>query len=167
MTRRQVTVRMACVCVLYCASAWLCPVAAAGPTVPLVCGVSPQGVNFGAYSARNASPTDSIGAIKVSCRGTVGDSVSYTVALSSGASGSFLVRTMNGAAAALSYNLYTDAARSTVWGDGTGNSHAITDGYALTAVGVTRTYPVYGRLFVGQNVAVGSYADSISVTVTF
>lgn len=167
MTRRPVAVRIACACALYCASAALFPAAAVVPIVPPSCTVTAQGVSFGAYSARSPAPTDGVGFLQVSCSGTVGDAVSYTVALSSGAGGSFAVRTMSSAAGGLGYNLYADAARSTVWGDGTGISRAVADGYALTAPSASRTYPVYGRLFAGQHVAVGSYADSITVTVNF
>lgn len=67
----------------------------------------------------------------------------------------------------LGYNLYTDATRSTIWGDGNAGTFTIADAYVLTAITITRNYPVYGRIFPGQNVRVGSYADSITVTVNY
>ena len=59
------------------------------------------------------------------------------------------------------------AARSTVWGDGNAGTFTLAYAYVLTAISVTRNYPVYGRLFPSQNVSVGSYADSIAVTLNF
>lgn len=131
----------------------------------LKCTVSAQGAAFGNYLPRGAAPVDTTGNIAVSCSGAVGQRVRYSVLLSSGAGGSFFPRKMRRDSNALGYNLYTDATRTTIWGDGNAGTFTVADAYVLTSVSVTRNYPVYGRLFPGQNVNVGSYADSITVTV--
>jgi spore coat protein U-like protein len=90
-----------------------------------------------------------------------------TVKLGSGGSGNILARRMTaGGATSLPYQLYTSAARTTVFGDGTnGNSVAITGaGFAATS-----TTTVFGRVptgAVGANPA-GAYADTVQITVTF
>jgi spore coat protein U-like protein len=62
----------------------------------------------------------------------------------------------------LNYNLFTDAARSAVWGDGT-------QGTSTLSSKVQRNKPwvatVYGRIPAGQNVPVGLYSDTLTVTI--
>jgi spore coat protein U-like protein len=71
---------------------------------------------------------------------------------------------MTSGANLLSYNIYTSAARTTVWGDGTGSSATI----GGTGTGSAQSVTVYGRVSGGQTtVPVGSYADTVAVTVTY
>ena len=64
--------------------------------------------------------------------------------------------------ALLQYNLYTDPARTEIWGDGQ---------FGVTVPGAgngtTQSFPVYGRVFPGQVVPSGPYSDYIQVTVLF
>lgn len=148
-----------------CALAGLCLAVASPAAAQVRCTVSAQGAAFGSYLPRGAAPVDTTGNIAVTCSGAVGQAARYSILLSSGAGGLFFPRKMRSSPNALSYNLYTDAARTTIWGDGNAGTFTIADAYVLTSVSVTRNYPVYGRLFPGQNVRVGSYADNITVTV--
>jgi spore coat protein U-like protein len=64
------------------------------------------------------------------------------------------------------YNLYLDAARSTVWGDGTaGTSTARLSVLALVLA--AGAMPVYGRMPPKQDLRVGSYSDGIVATISF
>lgn len=69
----------------------------------------------------------------------------------------------------LSYNLYTNSSRTTIWGDGTGGTSIISRNFILGLLGsITLTNNVYGRLPAGQTTAaVGSYGDTITVTVNY
>lgn len=69
------------------------------------------------------------------------------------------LRQMASGANRLAYFLYSDAARTTVWS----NTGVATP----TATGTAQTNTVYGRVTSGQNKPVGSYADTVTVTVTF
>ena len=61
------------------------------------------------------------------------------------------------------YTMYTDAGRTTIWGDGSsGNSVN-----SLTGTGSAQAIPVYGRIPMGQTPAMGIYNDTILVTLTF
>jgi spore coat protein U-like protein len=73
----------------------------------------------------------------------------------------------HGSGATLNYNIYADAARSIVWGDGNSGTLVVADAYSLAESSVTRNYPVYGRIFPGQNAPVGIYTDSIFITLDF
>jgi spore coat protein U-like protein len=128
----------------------------AAPASALVCNVTAQGVAFGAYDTLNASATEGVGNVQVICL----TPVSFTVSLDSG-SGSYAQRMMSGGAGQLGYNLYTDSSRTTVWGDGLGATSNV------SASGILVDLPVYGRIPARQNVGAASYADSITVTVTY
>jgi spore coat protein U-like protein len=130
--------------------------AAAQQAWSATCTVSTPGVNFGSYDVFSNQNLDSTGNISVIC--DIG--VSYTIFLSPGG-GSYASRSMAGGVHRLSYNLYTDPSRTSVWGDGSGGT-SIAGGSAIPA-----NHPVYGRIPARQNVYVGSYSDSITVTLNF
>jgi len=90
---------------------------------------------------------------------------STVIKLGAGGSGSIAARSMGGAAA-LPYQLYTDVARTTVFGDGTtGNTVPVTGvGYSTP-----NAVPVYGRVL-QANAAVapaGAYNDTVQITIVF
>lgn len=64
----------------------------------------------------------------------------------------------------LDYNLYIDAARSSIWGDGSsGTSH-----YSATlALPILNTLTVYGRVPAAQDISAGSSSDTVVVTINF
>lgn len=133
------------------------------------CAVSSSTTNFGAYNPLGASPLDGVGNVRVSCSLLglpVALLVSYSIALSTGASGSFVQRQMSNGTHVLNYNLYPSSAFSTVWGDGTGGTPTLGDSYLLL-LATARDYPVYGRISAGQNVSAGAYADTVVVTVNY
>ena len=132
-----------------------------------VCAVSAVSFAFGAYDEFQAAHTDSTGHIAVTCHGAPGELVAYTVALNAGG-GSLSQRRMLAAnGSMLNYNLYTTAARVVVWGDGSSGSAIVSDAFSLRAGAVTRSYPVYGRVFALQKVPVGLYSDSIVATLNY
>lgn len=120
------------------------------------CTASATGVAFGTYDPFSSAPLDSTGSISVTCS----SSTSYTIALSAG-QGSFATRTLTSGVHPLAYNLYTDVLRTTVWGDGSGPTATV------AGSGTSASFNVYGRVPALQNAYVGSYADTIVVTVNF
>jgi spore coat protein U-like protein len=138
---------------------FLAPIAWLALSVPAhaaSCSVSGVGIAFGSYDVFNSVDTDSTGSVTVSCH----SGASYSIALSAGA-GTFASRFMTGAAGQLRYNLFTDAQRLTVWGDGTSGSTTV------SGTGTGGSYTVYGRIPALQNAPAGSYSDTITVTVTY
>lgn len=125
------------------------------------CSVDPTSVAFGVYSPLNVAPTDTAGTLRVSCdTATVG----YTLLLSSGGSGSYAPRRLAGGAYTLAYNLYADALRSIVWGNGSGGTTTVSGAFALPGA---IDHTVYGRVPARQNVGAGAYTDIITVTLNF
>jgi len=122
------------------------------------CTVSTTGLNFGNYDVFSTLNDDITATIDVNCP----NGTAYSIWLSSG-SGTFASRTLTAIGSALAYNLYVDPTRLTIWGDGTGGTATVSG----TGTGANVETTVYGRIPAGQNVAVGSYSDLITVTVTF
>jgi spore coat protein U-like protein len=120
------------------------------------CTVNAIGVMFGTYDTLSSQGATSAGSVTVTC--DVADS--YSIALSSGR-GTMLARQLQGGAYTLYYNLYTDALHSIIWGDGTGGTALV------SGSGTSATYTAYGLLPARQNVPVGTYSDSVTVTLLF
>ena len=138
------------------------------------CSVAATGVSFGAYDISLATPDDSTGDVTVTCTyvppgGATG--VNIQASLSTGVSGSYSPRQMAFGPARLNYNLYRDAARTSIWGNGLSGTGIAADSFTVgPGVGNgTRIaqFPVYGRVPALQPVAMGGYSDTIVVTVTF
>lgn len=137
------------------------------------CSLSSTGVAFGVYDPLAPSPTDSVGGITVACSHVSGGAtrVSYSVALTTGSSGSYASRQLRAGPLRLDYNLFLDTARSLVWGNGTAGTGVA--GGSLTigpGVGNRRRefeHPLYGRIPARQDVLSGSYSDTIIVTLEF
>ena len=65
----------------------------------------------------------------------------------------------------LFYNLFSDAARFVIWGDGSAGASPVTQ--VISEQTYDKRHTVYGRVFVGQDPNVGGYADSPMVTIEF
>jgi len=121
------------------------------------CTVSTVSINFGTYNVYTTTNTVSTGQVKVVCNPLTAP---YTVALNGGTYGTITQRKQGSGSNTLLYNLYSDPARTVLWGDGSTNG---------TTVSSSSSTPlnVYGSIPALQNVSVGSYSDNVSVTVTF
>ena len=132
------------------------------------CSVSATAVNFGTYSPLSGSAAQSTGTVAVVCQVLlVGLFVSWTVTLSTGSSGNYGARQLQSGANSLSYNLYTNAARTSVWGDGTSSTSVISANPFLIVGSNSVNYTVYGSIAAGQDRPAGSYTDTLTVTMTY
>lgn len=138
------------------------------------CSVATTGVSFGSYDISLATPTDSTGEIAITCSYVApgaATAVNFQASLSTGASASYTPRQMASGTARLNYNLFLDAARSSIWGNGLSGT-SIVSGELRVGPGVgngTRSaqLPLYGRVPAQQAVPMGPYSDTIVVTLTF
>jgi spore coat protein U-like protein len=93
----------------------------------------------------------------------------YVVAeidLSPGTSGDVGGRSMTsgggGRQASIAYNIYLDAARTIVFGDGAAGSSAYVPGSGISQ----GSFPIYAEIALGQsNVAASDYSDTLSITI--
>lgn len=122
------------------------------------------GVAFGAYNPFDASPLDSAGSVSFSCSG-VGPSDTIVIQLGRGSSSSFSPRTLRSGGETLGYNLFLDASRLSVWGDGSGGTSQY--GPVTPPESSTTTVNIFGRISAGQNIPVGFYSDTLVVTLLY
>lgn len=135
------------------------------------CSLSSSGLNFMTYDPLLASNTNINGNVRVTCSvisGLIALVAAYDIKLSQGGSGNFSQRQLSMGTNKLNYNLYTTAARSTIWGDGTGSTASVSDSYLVSLGAATsQDYTVFGRIPMLQNVRAGSYSDNVVVTIVY
>lgn len=132
-------------------------------TVTANCVVSTTALAFGNVDVTSGSNVDGTGGISVTCTSGTGWAASANAGSGTGAS--LATRKMANGANLLNYALYTDSARTTVWGDGVGGTTGTISG---TGSGSAQASTIYGRVPSGQtSLPAGSYADTVTVTVTY
>jgi spore coat protein U-like protein len=120
------------------------------------CDLNAVGLNFGAYNIFDTQDTSITTDIGVTCD----TDTSFEISLSAG-SGTFASRALVSGTNLLSYNLSVYPAPLTIWGDGSPGTATV------SGSGTSRNFTVYGRIPARQNAFVGSYSDTITVTITF
>jgi spore coat protein U domain-containing protein, fimbrial subunit CupE1/2/3/6 len=126
------------------------------------CTISTTPISFAAYNVFTTSATAANGTITYRCSN---NDHNITVAISTGSSGAFSNRTLKKGTENLTYNLYLDAAFTSIWGDGSGGTVSYHIGNPPNGVDVNLT--VYGRVPALQDVSAGSYTDTVIATVIF
>ena len=125
------------------------------------CTVTTTSVNFGSYNVFDTTPTDSTGSVTLNCNG---GAQNVQVEISRGGAPSFSSRFMNRGFELLFYNLYQNAARTIIWGDGAGAApYFVGNPPNNTDVRLT----IYARIPAAQDVSAGTYNDNVTVTVQF
>jgi spore coat protein U-like protein len=132
-------------------------------TVAANCTVSTSPLAFGGYDplvAHASASLDATGTISVAC--TKGAASTIGLSLGSNTSGGTR-RMTDGSSNYLTYEMYQDSARATVWG----NSGAALLTPAAAPSKTPRSFTVYGRIPGNQDVPAGSYTDTVTATVNF
>lgn len=127
-----------------------------------VCSLSSTSISFAIYDVFSTNPLDTNGSIVYRC-GNADNNIS--ISLDRGGASSFNPRQMLNGSQVLNYNLYLDAARTIIWGDGTGGTQTYFIKNPPNNQDVT--VPVYGRIPTGQSVTKGAYSNTITVTINF
>ena len=119
-------------------------------------------VAFGTYNVFTTTADDSTGTITYRCNSTAAN---ISIALSDGSSSTFSPRTLRKGSEVLQYNLYRNAARTTIWGDGTGGTSVYSLANPPNNSNVNLT--IYGRIPAQQDVSAGNYSDTVSAVINF
>lgn len=136
---------------------------AASSTVTSACTVAGNTLNFGnAINPVAGAPVDATTTLSVECTATTGFTVALNAGANAGGGNQVNSRVLRSGANALPYQLYLNAARTSVWGDGVGSSV-----YSGTGTGQTQVLTVYGRLPSLTGVSPGVYTDTVTITVSY
>lgn len=122
-------------------------------------------LGFPSYDVFVGAPTVTSGIATIHCTGS-GALGSFTVgigqsATSNSISGRQMAQTGAGATGRLNYNIYKDGGYSNLWGDGTAGTTPL----VVNTAGPNTTVPVYGKIDPGQDAPVGSYSDTVILSV--
>lgn len=129
------------------------------------CRVTVNAIPFGTYMPMTPTPVDIMGQVNVRCQAQPG---TFSVTIGPGVSGDQLARTLTaGGVDVIHYNLFRDAARTQIWGDGTPPTFVVSGVRTSRGRPTFYNYPVYGRLFANQSPNPGVYNDTLVVTVLF
>jgi len=129
---------------------------------------------FGVYDVFSVLPTDGTGSVVITCTddGTPGGlNVDVSIGLSpSATSGTTSNRQMQLVSGTdrLNYNLFQDAGYSVIWGDIPGVDDLLIPKVKVPKKGSITVSPpvtIYGRIPPGQEVSVGTYTDSVVLTI--
>ena len=128
--------------------------------VSAVCSVQALDLDFGPYV--QATGVASLGSTQMMVTCTPG--TTYNVGLNEGTTAGAAInqRKMASGANVLNYQLYSDSARSVIWGNTPG-----TDTVTGTGNGLAVDHTVYGSITASQVVPAGDYADTITVRIYY
>ena len=135
----------------------------------LVCTITTTVMSFGSYNPLQTGPVDITATLEVTCTvtGILPALILATVTLNGATTGG--QRQIKNGVVPLNYQLFSDSARATAWGDGTGGSVSkAVSGLAGIGAPYHTTLTVYGRLLARQpGATVGLYNDQISVSIAY
>jgi len=115
---------------------------------------------FGAYDVTSSAPDDTQSQLKYICDSSIS---TLRINLGPGLSGSFTTRQMASGGNRLSYNVYTDSARTKIFGDGSAATS-----YYSKFLPLIDSATFYGRIPAQQGgIRVGSYSDTLKITLLF
>ena len=132
---------------------------AVSATVLSACIVVALPMVFGNYTPTAVS--DAQADLTVTC--TPGTAFTVSLDRGTGTGATVTQRAMSFLTNVLNYSLYTTAARSAVWGDGTAGTSTVTG----TGTVLPQVITVYGRVPASQNTSPGVYLDVVTVTLTY
>lgn len=139
---------------------------AVSATVNPKCVVSAADLSFGTTYVPGSGDVSATSNISVNCTKSTG----FTVKLDAGGAADYASRVMIAGPESLAYQLYTDSNHTTIWGDGSSSTGAVSGtGLGMGAVQVVdaTVYGVIPDSALNQSVAPGAYSDTVTVTVTY
>jgi spore coat protein U-like protein len=121
--------------------------------------ISSNPLSFGTQGVLTAN-SDSTATFTVQCTNTT----PYNVGLNAGSTtgGTVTTRLMAAGGATVAYKMYSDAGRTTNWGNTVG-----TDAVAGTGTGSTQTLTIYGRVPTQSTPRPATYTDTVTLTITY
>mgnify|MGYP000032117682 FL=1 len=135
-------------------------------TVKHFCSIGTNPMTFGVYDGVVANASNALEATATvisTCTSGAEALITMNAGASSGSgSADAPVRRMTaGPGKYLDYQVYSDVARDTIWGN------TVPTGVALTGTGVRQSLTVYGSIPSAQIVPEGDYSDQIYVTISY
>ncbi|HSI55144.1 MAG: spore coat U domain-containing protein [Ramlibacter sp.] len=130
--------------------------------VNAVCSVTASNLDFGVYATQTASPKQASTVLRATC--TPG--TTYQLGLNEGTTAGATVtqrKLVSASNATLNYQLYSDSARSVIWGN-TPGTDTVT---GLPGTGLAQDYTVFGSIPPSQAAPAEEFGDTITVRIYY
>jgi spore coat protein U-like protein len=127
-------------------------------SINAACTVAGATLNFGSLTWLSAA-VDGTTRFGVTC--TTGTAYMVGLSVGSGSGATYAARMLKAGSSTVTYTLYQDLARTTVWGE--------TGAAAVSGIGngAQQVLYIYGRIPAQSTPAAGAYSDTVTVTVTY
>ena len=142
----------------------------AWPAHAVVCTATASALAFGAYDTLLSLDDDSTATVTVTCTPGVSASLTsnYTISIAGSGTGGDTIRSASYAGSRLYYQVYSDAGRTAVWGNGGATPGVASSVTSLSAaLPAVRVHTVYARAPSGQRTKPGTYVGTLLVTVDY
>jgi len=126
------------------------------------CTIASTNINFGTAGILNSTLT-ATGTLTVACTRSDAYSIAISAGAGSGASVADRVMTRSGGTDKVHYQLYQNASYSLPWGDGSGNTTALSG----VGTGSSQSFTVYARVLPQTTPQAGTYIDTVIATITY
>ena len=133
--------------------------------------VNATSLSFGPYDVLSTAANDTLVTIDVACDRHGGpQSVEVVMAIGQGSNGTSInnrrMLHTGGSGDYLTYNLFRDVSRSSIWGFSNGVDTVSRQLSIANNSTATASFTIYARIPAQQDVTIGSYRDSVQITVT-
>lgn len=132
------------------------------------CSVEATPIAFGAYNGVTKAEVRTIATVTVRCTDLI-VLTNYTISLSPGQSGTATNRYISSGADRLDYQVFADAARTQILGDGSPGTVS-RSGSVAAIIGLgssSSSIQIYPSIRGGQSPSPGVYTDTLTVTVSY
>jgi spore coat protein U-like protein len=140
------------------------------PATSSTCIIDTRPLSFGTYDPLVPTDLDAVGQVIYNCTNgsstLASDKLKIRIDMDTGFSSMYAERAMIGPGfETLRYNVYLDANRRKIWGNGTNGTDSYVDNSAPSSTPVI--VAAYGRIWAMQDVPGGPYQDILQVRITF
>ena len=127
-----------------------------------VCIIGNATLAFGTYNPTAAAATTATTTVTLTC--SLGTPYNIGMSAGAGTGATTTLRVMTATGGTLGYKLFRDAAYTLNWGNTVGTD---TLSGTSSASSLTNTVNIYGQIPAAEAAAIGSYTDTVTMTVTY
>ena len=131
-------------------------------SVAAVCIIGNATLAFGTYNPTAATAQPATTTVTMTC--SLGTPYNIGMSAGAGSGATTTLRVMTATGGTLPYKLFRDAAYTNNWGNTVGSDTLSGTSSATT---LANTINIYGQIPAGEAAVIGSYTDSVTMTVTY